>query len=174
RVHRRVSIAPNAVNGVGQSLAIERMEKVEPRDGFRLVSLEMADEVPPHRGGHRLHLRKRLLNPVLADVAQPSVPCRLNGVRAVGLRYGDDRHLLTVSAAAYRRVDLFSHITQPIRKVRKRHKPPNYRRLQVESSKASCGSDGERLSADLGQESTFKKYSETGSVAGRAPRPRRH
>src|SRR4051812_9077393 len=100
----------------------------------------MADQVPSDtdRGSRqKVHFRQRLLYAVLSDIGEAGLPGRLHRVGAVGLGDRHDLDRLAVSASRHRQADLLTYLTEPVRKVRKRHKPPNYRRLQVESREAS-------------------------------------
>ena len=65
-----------------------------------------------HRTGAEVasHLRQRLLNPILTDVAKSGVPSRLNRISAVGLGHRDDRNRLAMTASPRCRLDLFAYV----------------------------------------------------------------
>ena len=94
---------------VGQPSAVERMEEIEPRKGLHLVPLQMPDEVPPYRHSDGIHFWKRLLHPVLTNVAQPRVPCSSDGIGSVRLGHRDDLYHLAMTGTSHRGIDSVTH-----------------------------------------------------------------
>lgn len=117
---------------VGEARAVERVEQREAVDGFHLVALQVAYEVPANGTVYMVHFIECFLHPVLANVGNPGrVDCG-DRVRSMGLRYGDDGDVLAMSAPLDRRSDSRSRIRDKARDFGKRHSKQSY---------ASRGSD---------------------------------
>ena len=100
-----------------QPPTINRMDEGEPIHDFRLVSLQMPDQVPANRHRNAVHLRQRFLNPILANVVQAGVVRRGDRFRPVRLGHGDDGDLLSMSPTRHRPRDPFAHLGDPIGEV---------------------------------------------------------
>jgi hypothetical protein len=70
----------------------------------------MPDQVPSDGDRRRVDFRQCLLDSILTDVAQASVPSRLNGIGAVGLGHCNDRNRLAVPTTPRRQVDFSAHV----------------------------------------------------------------
>jgi hypothetical protein len=97
---------------------VKKREAVERPD---LVPLEMSDQMPADRHRHIGHLCERFLHPVFADVTETALPRRHNRIGAMGLRHGDNCHILATSAPRYRELDAPPCLGDPRAQLRKRH-----------------------------------------------------
>jgi hypothetical protein len=91
------------------------MHEIEPRHVLRLVPLKMSDEMPADRGTNRIHLVDRLLNPVLTDVPEPCLNCRLDRFGTMRFGHGDDRDLLALTPTLDGSLDAVPDLPQAIR-----------------------------------------------------------
>ena len=147
------------------------MEAVER---LHLVSLQMADEVPPNGRRRRRPSSAALPAPDFRRRRRGRVGRRLHGIGPVRLRDCDDRDRLAVPPAPHRSVDPVAHLTEPRRKVRKRHNVAIYRRLQSESREVRCALDGDRTSGRGHSQAAKKNTRGPDRATGAPSRAPRH
>jgi hypothetical protein len=123
------SISGAPVELGGKIHAINGVDKGELAYGVpRLVSLQGADQVPPDgQIGQRSLFLEGLLDPILADILEPSRNRRSDRFGAMGLGDPYDAHRVAPPARCLASGHRLAHKGQPIREAWEVHNPLIYR-----------------------------------------------